>query len=212
MRPMDIYVYGAGGHGKVVADILLAGNTKIAGFIDDNQSFRGAHVLGLPVLGDSAWLMHKRRSGPLAVALGIGANQARCDVAKRCEGAGIELLVAIHPTAAVAASARLGKGTVVMANAAINADARLGAGVIVNTGAVVEHDVVIGDFAHVSPNSAMGGAAALGTMSQLGIGATLLPGVKVGDRVMVGAAAVVIRDVPSGMTVVGVPARPLKRS
>jgi sugar O-acyltransferase (sialic acid O-acetyltransferase NeuD family) len=207
---MEIFVYGAGGHGKVVADILLAGNTNVSGFVDDSPALKGTQVLGLPVLGNGAWLEEKARAGPLAIALGIGANQARCAVAKRCESAGIEILVAIHPAAFVSPSARLGKGTVVMANAAINAEALLGLGVIVNTGAVVEHDVIIGDYAHVSPNSTMGGAAGLGTMSQLGIGATILPGIKVGEGTMVGAGAVVIRDLPSGIVVAGVPAKPLK--
>ena len=208
---MEIFVYGAGGHGKVVADILLAAKCKVAGFVDDSPAFKGAQVRGLPVHGDGAWLMQKRRSGPVAVALGIGANPARSAVAQCCEAAGIELLVAVHPSAVVSPSATLGKGTVVMAQSAINAEARLGLGVIVNTSAVVEHDVVIGNFAHVSPNSTMGGASVLGAMSQLGIGATVLPLVKIGDEVMVGAGAVVLHDIPSGVTVVGVPAKPLAR-
>ncbi|MBZ5647590.1 MAG: acetyltransferase [Acidobacteriia bacterium] len=210
MNQKKIFIYGAGGHGKVVADILLAAHVPVAGFVDDSPALKGTKVLGFPVLGDGAWLIERARSESMAVALGIGANQARCKVAERCTAAGIEVLVAVHPTASVAPTVQLGKGTVVMATAAINADARLGLGVIVNTGAVVEHDVVIGDYAHVSPNSALGGGASLGAMSQLGIGATVLPGIHVGSGTTVGAGAVVTRDVGPELVVVGIPAKPLK--
>ena len=201
-----IVVYGAGGHGKVVADILLAGGQRPAGFVDDDPKTHGQQRLGLPVLGGFEWLQKQAAAGPVEVVLGIGGNQARQTVARRCLEAGVKLQVAVHPSATVAASARLGQGTVVMAGVVVNADAQAGEGVILNTGAVIEHDVVIGDYAHVSPNSTMGGAARLGVLSQLGIGAVVLPGVAVGSRTVVGGGAVVIRDLPDGVVAVGVPA------
>lgn len=205
---IPIYVYGAGGHGKVVADIMLASGATVVGFIDDTYTI-GTIVLGLPVLGNGAWLIEQ--TCPKLVALGIGDNAARKKVAERCLAAGLELLVAVHSSAVVARSVQLGAGTVVMANAVINPDARLGLGVIVNSAAVVEHDVVIGDYSHISPQSAMGGEARIGLLSQLGIGATILPRVSVGSSVIIGAGAVVLHDVPDGHVVAGVPARPLKR-
>jgi sugar O-acyltransferase (sialic acid O-acetyltransferase NeuD family) len=208
IAPERVVVYGAGGHGKVVADVLLAGRRyQVLGFIDDDASRAGTAILGLPVLGTAAWLEREGRLASIAVALGVGANEARRAVAERCVEWGTPLIVAVHPRAVVAPSARLGAGTVVMAGAVINPDARVGRGTIVNTGAVVEHDVVVGDWAHLSPNATTGGTARIGASVHLGLGSVVLPGVSVGEGAVVGAGAVVVRDVPRGVTVVGVPAR-----
>lgn len=204
---MEILVYGAGGHGRVVADILLTSNQMVTGFLDDNQELHGSTVLDLPVLGGEAWLRHERAKEKVVLALGIGHNGIRQRLAERCAGLNVELAVCIHPSAAVSRSSLLGHGTVVMAGAVVNSGARIGAGVIVNSGAVIEHDVTLGDYAHVSPNAAMGGASSLGTLSHLGLGAVVLPGVSVGSRSVVGAGAVVTQPIPDQVVAVGVPAR-----
>lgn len=211
MSQKKVFVYGAGGHGKVVADILLAsGECNLAGFVDDRAELHGTSLMGLPVPGDGEWLRRAAREGRAAVALGVGDNHVRQELAERCAGWGIELLTAIHPRGCVARSARLGMGTVVMAGAVINAEARLGQGVIANTGAVIEHDVVIADFAQVAPNASLGGAARLGTLSLLGLGASVLPGVTIGSETIVGAGAVVHRFLPDRVVAAGVPARILR--
>lgn len=199
-----IVVYGASGHGKVVADILLAGGLNVACFIDDDAARQKTTPLGFPVRG-SDWLRSEAKS--VAIALGVGDNHARMTVADRCLQLGAELLVAIHPTAAVAKSARLAPGTVVMANVVVNPDARIGTGVILNSGCVVEHDVEIGDYAHLSPNAATGGAARIGQFTHIGLGAVILPGIAVGENCVIGAGAVVVRDIPAGVVASGVPAR-----
>ena len=203
----QVFVYGASGHGKVVADILLASRVPVAGFIDDSFAGESGNILGLKVLGTGEWLVGQSQSGTVAVALGIGDNAARQKVAKRCVDQGIQLITAIHPSAVLAASARIGRGAVVMAAAVINPDAEVGAGAIVNTAAVIEHDCRVGEFSHLSPNAAMGGCAGLGDLSWLGIGATIIHGVKVGANTIVGAGAVVVRDLPDGVVAMGVPAR-----
>ena len=198
-----IVVYGAGGHAKVVCDVLLCAGLEVLGFVDDDAKTHGTLVLGLPVFGPGAWL----ERGKHAVALGIGSNAVRRAVLAACEARGVRVISAVHPAACVARSAQIGIGTVVMAFAAVNPDARIGRGVIINTAAVVEHDVVVGDFAHLSPRSAMGGAARVGELAHLGIGATILPGVSVGDESIIGGGAVVARDVPPRVVAYGVPAR-----
>lgn len=206
----EIVVYGASGHGKVVADILSnIDEGSLAGFVDDRRELSGTTVMGKPVLGDGEWLLQPGRS--LRVALGIGDNQARRRVAARCAAAGVDLVTAIHPSAVVASTARIGLGTVVMAGAAINPDADVGSAAIINTGAVVEHDVVVGEFAHMSPNAAAGGAARIGSLAHLGLGAVVLPLVTIGDNTIVGAGAVVNRDLPANVVAVGVPARVIRQ-
>lgn len=206
-----VLVFGASGHGKVVADIVTAAGHQLAGFVDDDPVRRQAGLWELPVLGwDEVQAQAQARGGePPAFALGIGDNRAREKVFDRILAAGFEILTVVHPGAVVATRARLGEGTVVMALAAVNPDAEVGPGVILNTGCVVEHDCRVGPFAHLSPNVALGGGVEIGAGVHLGLGAVVLPLVKVGAQARAGAGAVVTRDVPPGITVVGMPAKPL---
>jgi sugar O-acyltransferase (sialic acid O-acetyltransferase NeuD family) len=208
VRTRRIFVYGASGHGKVVADILISnGETEFVGFVDDNEELLGIATMGFPVLGDGEWLRQEASSSRVAVAIGTGESRSRQLVTERCSHWGIELLTVVHPAATVSRAARLGPGTVVMAGAIINPEASVGAGVIVNTGAIVEHDVEIGDYAHVAPNAAMGGASRLGAFSHLGLGAVVLQRVSIGSHVIVGAGAVVVENLPDQVVAIGVPAR-----
>ncbi len=203
---VKVLVYGASGHGKVVADILWALGIEVAGFIDDDPAKSG-ELLGLPILGNGIWLAEHAARQKVRVALGIGDNFARQLVMDRCHSAGVELLTAVHPSATIAPSAKLGSGTVVMAQAAINPDAVIGQGVIINTGAIVEHDCRIGDFAHLSPKAAIGGNGTVGNFAWLGIGCTVIHGVDVGAGSMIGAGATVVRDIGEWVVAMGTPAR-----
>ncbi len=208
MKSRRILVYGAGGHGKVVADISIAKEEgEFAGFVDDREELWSNTVIGFPVLGNSEWLREEAVHSRIAIALGIGDNRSRQLLADRCAQWGIEILTVVHPAATVSRSAQLGRGTVVMASAIVNPDARVGAGVIVNSGAVVEHDVEIGDYAHVAPNATMGGASRLGAFSHLGLGAVVLQCIHIGEHTMVGAGAVVVENLPDHVIAMGVPAR-----
>jgi sugar O-acyltransferase (sialic acid O-acetyltransferase NeuD family) len=204
-----VFVYGASGHGKVVADILQARGIRVEGFIDDDSS-KPRTLLGLKVLGDGNWLVDQAADQPLIVALGIGDNFARRTVMNRYTTVNIRFFTAVHPTATVAASAKIYSGSVVMARAVINPDAVIGRGAIINTGAIVEHDCRIGDFAHLSPNVAVGGHAQVGDFSWLGIGSVLIHGAKVGSGSIIGAGAAVVRDIGDWVVAIGTPARVLR--
>lgn len=204
-----IAVFGAGGHGKVVADIALASGRRVVAFIDDEPSRHGGRIWDVPVV---SWERFTGEAGPwsgAAVAMAIGSNAAREACTARVRSGGVSLATLVHPSAVVARSARIGEATVVMATAVVNPDAVVGEGSIVNTGAVVEHDCVLGEFVHLSPNAALGGGVHVGPRTHLGLGAVVLPLVRVGADVRVGAGAVVHRAVDDGLTVAGVPARPL---
>lgn len=204
-----VIVYGASGHGKVVADILFACGMEVEGFIDDDP-LKCAQLSDQKILGDATWLAAQAAHQPIAVALGIGDNFARHAVAERCVEIGACLLTAIHPTAAIAPSAKISPGVVIMAHAVVNADAVIGQGAIINTSAVVEHDCDVGTFAHLSPKVAIGGHVQVGDLSWLGIGSTVIPNIKVGTGSIIGAGATVLHDVDDWVVAVGTPARILK--
>ncbi|MCA1669124.1 MAG: acetyltransferase [Thermomicrobia bacterium] len=200
-----VLILGAGGHGKVIADILCCRGIPVMGFLDDNPATWGAMRLGLPVLGGIAtW--HEHMPGGLIV--GIGDIAARKAVVERLGSDARALWCnAIHPHATVAQSAQRGCGIAVMAGVVVNPDAILGDHSIVNTGATVDHDCVIGEYAHIGPGAHLAGGIRVGHEALIGIGANIMPWLTIGDGAVVGAGSVVIGDVPSQVMVKGVPAR-----
>src|ERR1700686_2248844 len=213
MNTRRVFVYGAGGHGKVVADILICnGDTEFVGFVDDRDELVGTTVMGFPVVANGEWLREEAANSLVAIAIGTGHNRIRQMLAARCSRWGIEILTLIHPAATVSRAARLGPGTAVMAGAIINPEATVGAGVIINSAAVVEHDVEIGDYAHVAPNAVMGGGSRLGAFSHLGLGAAVIQRIGIGSHTIVGAGAVVVEDLPDNVVAMGVPARITRRN
>jgi sugar O-acyltransferase (sialic acid O-acetyltransferase NeuD family) len=200
-------VYGAGGHGRVVADAASAAGFEILGFLDDALPV-GQKVLTWQVLGTVHWLEGKDN---VRVAHGIGSNHVRQRVTENLALKGLSFVSVIHPSAVLSKHTRVGVGAVVLALAVLNPGAELGLGAIVNTGAVVEHDVLVGDFAHVAPNATLGGGARIDRLALLGTGASVLPGRSIGERSVVGAGAVVARDIPSGCVAAGVPARVIRQ-
>ncbi|MBI5548528.1 MAG: acetyltransferase [Deltaproteobacteria bacterium] len=207
-----LLVFGASGHGKVVADVGRSVGFALAGFLDEDASKDCTSFCGALVISTVRLRRERHRWAGALVAMGIGDNEARQRCVELIRSLELEVSTLVHASAVVAPSARLGTGTVAMALAAVNPDAVIGEGVILNTGSVVEHDNRLGPFVHLSPKVALGGNVTIGARSHLGLGAVVLPGVSVGAGVRVGAGAVVIADVADGVTVVGVPARPTASS
>lgn len=209
-----LVIWGAGGHGKVVADVARAAGWTVVGYIDADASKRG-HVAepgGARVIFDEAALFATLAAADRsfdAVAIAIGNNQLRLSLRQRLRPL-VALPALVHPSAVVSPSAVIGDASVVMPLAIINASAHIGAAVIINSGAVVEHDCSVEDGAHVSPNATVAGGARLGELAWVGAGACVIPSVRVGRASVVGAGAVVIRDVAEGVTVVGCPARQIR--
>ena len=206
MKQPRILILGAGGHGKAVADLLLAdGRFEIAGFLD--AAPKATQVLALPVLGDENALAGLAGQGLGCAHPAIGHNAARQAAAGRLRAAGFALPALIHPAAIIGAGVKLADGVAVLARAVIGPDARIGALALINTGAIVEHDCVLEEAAHIGPGAVLAGGVRVGAGALIGAGAVIRPGVAIGAGAVVGAGAAVVEDVAPGATVMGVPAR-----
>lgn len=205
-----LVLFGAGGHAKVVIDIVeQQGNFEIAGLLDDDPRHQGKGLFGYPVLGTRADLPALRSAQLCHAIVTIGDNAERAAVAAHLHQLGWRFASAIHPRASVGRGVEIGAGSVIMAGCVVNADASLGAHVIVNTGATVDHDCRIEDAVHIAPGCHLCGGVSVGKGSLLGAGSTVTPGARIGRKVIVGAGSTVICDVADNATVSGSPARAL---
>ena len=202
--------FGAGGHAKVVIEILRSMREyEIVGLLDTRIEPR-TNVVGVEVLGDDSLMAELKGRGIEHAFIGVGSvgdTTSRQQLYEKVVGAGFQIVTAIHERAVVSLTAQIGVGPTIMAGAIVNANAVIGENVIVNTGAIVEHDCVIGDHTHIATGARLAGGVQVGPGSHIGIGAVIRQEIKIGAGAIVGAGAVVVRDVPAGKTVMGVPAR-----
>jgi sugar O-acyltransferase (sialic acid O-acetyltransferase NeuD family) len=197
---------GAGGHAKVITDILKSNNYPIKGFIDDH--IKETSFLGYQVLGSMDTVSSLIEQDPsLSFIISIGSNAVRQKLADQLTKLGVTFGIAIHPSAIISESAEIGAGTVVMPNCVINAQAKVGEHCIINTAAVVEHECQVQDFVHLSPGALLAGNVKVGEGTHVGIGAKAIQNIVIGSHTVVGAGSVIIRDLPDQVKVVGVPAR-----
>jgi sugar O-acyltransferase (sialic acid O-acetyltransferase NeuD family) len=191
-----LVIWGCGGHARVVLDAVRAMNVfDRTAFYDDDPARATPSLAQLLEAGFQEFL----------IAIGTNSVRARCF--DEAIAVGLQGAVCVHPTAWISPDARIGAGSVAMARAVIQSRASIGKNCIINTGAIIEHDCVVGDHSHLSPATTLGGAVRVGEFVHMGIGAIAIPGVIIGDRSVVGAGGVVIREVRADATAVGVPAR-----
>lgn len=210
---MNVVIVGAGGHGKVVQDILQRDpDVKLKGFVDDDKTSHGKTIDGVPVLGSISSLPDLVAGHKIeAAVIAIGDNRVRGELFRKMKGLGLKLKSAIHPDALIARDVEIGEGVVIAAGAVINVGTTVGDNVIVNTGAVIDHNNVIGDHSHISPGVSLSGGVRVGKYAHVGLGVTVVEHLHIGENATVGAGAVVLADVPANTTAVGVPAKIIKR-
>jgi len=199
-----LLLIGASGHGKVVAEIATKiGRWHEIVFIDDDINLKSA--LGISVIGNTKEL--GRYIDEYEIFTAIGDNNTRTGIHSQAKTTGAEIPVLIHPEAVVGKEVTLGAGTVVMAGAVINCCTKIGEACIINTGATVDHDSVIEDFVHVSPGAHLGGTVTIGKGTWIGIGGIVSNNLNICGNCIIGAGAVVTKDITEPGTYIGIPAK-----
>ncbi len=197
-----LVIIGAGGHGRVIADIADKIGYKDIAFLDDNiiDSF-----MGFPIIGKSNEI-EKIADGETDFVIGIGNNLTRKIIAQRYDVNWVSL---IHPSAQIGLNVSIGAGTVVMACAVVNSCATVGIHCILNTGAIIEHDNIIDDYVHISPRVALGGTVRIGSCTHVGLGASVKNNVEICENCTIGVGAVVVKNIKEPSTYIGLPVKKL---
>ncbi len=202
-----IVVYGSGGHARVLLDIADAcGAFEVVGCVAREKICE----LPAPFLGDEAHLPQLLAHGVRRAFVAIGDNGDRQRVTASIRALGFELVNLISPRAMVSKRVHLGHGIAIMPGVVVNAGTQLEDGCILNSGAIIDHDCRIGPYSHIATAAALAGNIEIEEGTFLGVGVRVIPGIRIGSWTTVGAGTVVIRNLPSRVTAVGVPAKILR--
>ena len=206
-------IAGAGGFGLEVLEIIRdIGGYDVVGFLDADPEKKGTELRNIPVLGGDDRLLALRDDGIVAIAVAIGAGRVRQHLLRKVQEFHYDIPALIHPRAYIASDVVIGPGTIVYPGAVIMPGCKLGEGVLINGGAVLGHDVMVGSYSNINPGVSIAGRVNIGERVLVGIGSTILENCSIGDDARIGAGAAVIEDVSKEITVVGVPAKPTRKS
>jgi len=192
-----IYIYGASGHGLVVANIAKGIGYDEIIYIDDSND-------------DYASFNDIKANNHIPLALGIGKNIIRKKIFDKASRYNFKIETLIHPTSVIGEDVKIGIGTIIMPNVVINASSQIGIGVILNSSSVIEHENIIGDFVHISPNVSLAGNVSVGDLTHIGIGSAVIPGTNIGYNCIIGAGSVVLKDIHNNKVAVGIPSKAIK--
>jgi sugar O-acyltransferase (sialic acid O-acetyltransferase NeuD family) len=198
----EIIIIGAGGHGRVIADIITLVGDIVIGFLDDKEPEKLSEI---PYLGTCKDILKYQKDAWFIV--GIGDNHTRKEMMESYQ---VNWYTAIHPSAVIAHDVSIGAGSAVMANAVINTGSNIGKGVIINTAATIDHDCTISDYVHISPGAHLGGTVNIGPDTWIGIGAVVSNSIEICGKCIVGAGSLVIRNIYQNGIYIGSPAHIFK--
>jgi sugar O-acyltransferase (sialic acid O-acetyltransferase NeuD family) len=209
MKP-KLLLIGAGGHCKVILDLLLKSKKYgIAGIIDLKERI-GDNVFGVPVVGTDLDLPKFFKKGVryCFISLGsVGDSKLRTKLYGLARNAGFMFPNLIHPSAMISLRATLGDGNYIAPKVVINAGAQIGNNCILNTGVIIEHDCRLGNFVHIAPGSVLSGGVNIGNNCHIGIGSLIIQNLKIGEKTIIGAGSVITKNVRSGVIAYGNPCK-----
>lgn len=211
----DVVILGAGGTGREVCWLFCDDNTdkpkwNVLGFVDDNRDLHGMTRCGLPVLGGFDWLAANARKN-FKVICAVGSPYSRKSLSDRAGELGLTFCNAIHPSVRLSRWVEAGTGSIIAAGSVLTTQISVGPQTLVNTNCTIGHDAAIGSYCCINPGCHISGGVRIGEGVECGVGSVIIQGRSVGDWSVIGAGAVVISDIPSGVTAVGVPCRVIKQ-
>ena len=182
---------------------------QILGFLDDNQELQNKTINGFPILGGISWLTERQGEGVKCVCA-IGDTTTRKKVVDKITKGGGQFCQAIHPTVIASETVEIGEGVIICAGTILTVNLSIAHHCIINLNCTIGHDAVIEEFCTLNPTASVNGRDHLEEGVYIGSGATLIEGVRIGRWSTIGAGAVVVEDIPSGVVAVGVPAKSIR--
>lgn len=210
-----LVIIGAGGFAREVAwlveDINAAKKEwELLGFIDENPVNHGKVLNGYPVLGDFGFFIHQQFNEPVYTVCAVGSPYAKINLVKKAAECGLRFTNLIHPSVKMSRYVELGTGNIICAGSLLSVDVFIENHVSINPNCSIGHDVIIKDYSILLWNINLSGNVKIGTGCEIGTKAVVIQGREIGEWSIIGAGAVVIRDIPPYCTAVGVPAKPVK--
>lgn len=208
-----IVIYGSGGFAREVAHLIEDINEEniewqVVGYLDDNESNHGLIINDLPVLGGAEWLKNRDE---IYVALGIASPVAKKSIVEKLKNyTNVSYPILIHPSVKISRFNQLGEGTIICEGTILTTNIILDNFVIVNLNCTIGHDVHVKNYSTILPNSSISGNVVFEECVDFGTNATIIQGITIGAGTIVGAGAVVVKDLPAHCTAVGTPAKPIK--
>lgn len=204
-------IIGVGGFGREVAWLVERINKvkptwDLIGFVDDNEELSGSIVGGYPVLGDCNWL--KEENDGIYAVCAIGASKIRKKVIDKLYG--VNFATIIDPSVLLSDRVEIGEGCIICASTIITVDIKIGSHVIINLDCTIGHDANLKDYVTLYPSVNVSGNTVLEECVEMGTGSQIIQGLKIGDGTIVGAGAVVVKELPRECTAVGSPAKAIK--
>ncbi len=200
-----VAIVGYSGHAYVIIDIFLNAGRLVTAYCDSEEKVSNPYHLNY--LGKESEVIDQLKKFDYFAC--VGHNGIREKIQTQLSQYLGDPVNAIHPSAVISASAKMGSGVMIAANTTINPLAEIGTGVVCNTSSSIDHECIIGDFSFIAPGAVLCGNVTVGRSSFVGANAVIRQGVTIGNNVIIGAGTVVIKDIPDNTTVIGNPARKL---
>ena len=210
----ELIIFGASGFGREVAWLVERINAvsptwNILGFMDDDDAIQGSDINGYKVLGKSEDV---KEYPDVCFVCAVGASRVREKIINKIKAVNpnIRFATLVDPSVEISDFVTIGEGTIICAHTIITVNISIGNHVIINLDCTIGHDAVLNDFVTLYPSVNVSGMTNIGHAAEMGTGMQIIQGKKIGDYSIVGAGAVVVKDIPEKCTAVGSPAKPIK--